>query len=200
MKKEEATRRVNSAGKSLKQAGIAFLTIPIVGLLAGMISTQADMTADNINAIIIIISVLYLISFILVAVKLIGAGDGLMDIPFNKKEDENEIMQMEKTETTEKTINQSAEFNSENYPNLIVEINRILNSTLIDEHSASIIISFCKNHTLSKELMDKNKVFAEDVAKGEIKTTEIQSVFQSHKEEEEFIKSFEKFLESNLKK
>ena len=200
MEKEEITKRFNSAGKSLKQAGIAFLTIPIVGLIVGIISTQADMIADNINAIIIISSVLYLISFIIVALKLIWAGDDLMEIPFNKKEEENEIMQMEKTETTKKTIRESGTFNSENHPNLIVEINRILNSALIDEHSASIIISFCKDHTLTEELIDKNKVFAQDVAKGEIKTTEIQSVFQSQKDDEEFIKSFEKFLESNLKK
>lgn len=45
---------------------------------------------------------------------------------------------------------------------------------------------FCKNHTLTKELIDKNKVFAEDITKSKIKNTKIQSVFQSHEDDEEF--------------
>ena len=46
----------------------------------------------------------------------------------------------------------------------------------------------------------KNCEIRKDITKSKIKTTKIQSVFQSHKDDEEFIKSFEKYLESTLKK
>ena len=78
------------------------------------------------------------------------------------------------------------------------EIKKILSSTFINEHSASIIISFCKNHTLSKELANKNKIFVEKIVNSKIKTKEIQTVFQNYKDDEKFLLLFESFLESTI--
>tara|TARA_R110002153_G_scaffold183979_1_gene337198 strand:- start:3400 stop:4005 length:606 start_codon:yes stop_codon:yes gene_type:complete len=196
---QNTTERLNNAGKRLKEAGIAYIIILGILIFTVLIaSNTTNMNADEYLILYILSSVICFILTFVIAIKLVGAGEYLMEITFNKKE-EIEIEENEsEEEITSKSITKNTTFNFENYPLLMDEIKKILSSAFIDEHSASIIISFCKNHTLSKELANKNKVFVKKIVNSKIKTKEIQTVFQNHKDDEKFILLFESFLESTI--
>ena len=93
MQKEELTKRFNSAGKSLKYAGYAFLAILAVTIISTIIVFgYPEMTADKRNVIIIIGSGFFSILPFVIAIKLIEAGGFLMKIRIKN-------LQIEKTET-----------------------------------------------------------------------------------------------------
>jgi hypothetical protein len=80
MKPQEITKRFNIAGKSLKQAGIAFILIPIAALIIEGISTQKDISPEKLKNIGIISKFIYLLLCIVIASCLISAGKGLMGV------------------------------------------------------------------------------------------------------------------------
>ena len=78
MEKEEVTKRFNSAGKSLKQAGIAFILIPVVALIVEAIISQMDMNIEDIKNIAIASKLIYSLLCIVIASCLISAGSYLI--------------------------------------------------------------------------------------------------------------------------
>ena len=81
MEKEEVTKRFNSAGKSLKQAGNAFLFLPIVAVIIYVIM-GLELVAQGalLNGVIIGAAVIYAFLLIIIGSGLQSAGNGLMGI------------------------------------------------------------------------------------------------------------------------
>ena len=78
MEKDEIKKGITKAGKSLKQAGYAFILIPIVALIIEVISAQEDINFEDIKNIVIVSKIIYSILFIVIASCLISAGNILM--------------------------------------------------------------------------------------------------------------------------
>lgn len=101
--------------------------------------------------------------------------------------------------TSNITIN-TEQFYPVNFPNAISEL-AALRSGISDTSiyfNVEIIISYLKNHTLPIPWIDANPVLTRLVTSGFFKTSHLESLFESRRDNNIFIKDLEEYISRQL--
>ena len=96
MEKEEVTKRFNSAGKHLKTAGIALISLPIFAIITYGIISQNPTDTDLLDNIAVLSSVMYGILLVIIAGGLHSAGKRLMGV-FSENDEINSVQTSQKS-------------------------------------------------------------------------------------------------------
>ena len=90
---------------------------------------------------------------------------------------------------------------SSDYPELennLDEIRREIDLSS-DKYVSEILISFCRDHAIDGVFVFGNMDFTKKVARKELPIRLIEKLFKLNKENQNFIKDLEKFIETKLK-
>ncbi|AEV96427.1 hypothetical protein A4D02_19905 [Niastella koreensis] len=101
---------------------------------------------------------------------------------------------------TKITIKDNEMFNPLNFPNAISEL-AALRSGVSDApiyFKVEIIVSYLKNHTLSISWIDANPVLTRMVTSGFFKTSHLESIFESGRYNNIFLRDFERYITKQL--
>ena len=96
MNKREITNRFNRAGKSLKQAGLLFLTIPFMPIISWIILNNPNNRL--ITPFLFVGGIIYFSLLVAIASKLISAGGSLFEIPFGQQINTHQLVTNENQE------------------------------------------------------------------------------------------------------
>jgi hypothetical protein len=102
--------------------------------------------------------------------------------------------------TSNITINNNEQFNPANFPNAMSEL-ATLRSGISDisiYFKVEIIVSYLKNHTLSIAWIDANPALTRMVTSGFFKTSHLESLFESGRDNKFFLKNFEEYIGRQL--
>jgi hypothetical protein len=91
-------------------------------------------------------------------------------------------------------------FSPANYPNAIHELS-VLNQGISDiaiYYNVEIIISFLKNHCLKTTWIDANPALTRMITSGFFKTSHLESLFESCRNNKVFLKDFEDHISKQL--
>src|SRR5688572_14708977 len=100
------------------------------------------------------------------------------------------------------TIHDNENFNAANYPNAMSELSA-LRQGIADTSvyfKVEIIVSYLKNHRLQTNWIDANPVLTRMVTSGFFKTTYLESLFESGRNNNLFLKGFEEYIGKQLLK
>src|SRR5688572_4030933 len=98
------------------------------------------------------------------------------------------------------TIKDYERFSPANYPNAVYELSA-LNQGISDipiYFKVEIIISYLKNHTLKTEWIDANPALARMITSGFFKTSRLESLFESCRNNKVFLTDFEDYISKQL--
>lgn len=92
------------------------------------------------------------------------------------------------------------EFAPEHYPQLLSDIESLKNwiIQLGGKNAAEMIISFCRDHTLSSEFIKSNQILADKIIDNKIPLNYIEYLFRIQRENKFFISAFEKYLRKSF--
>jgi hypothetical protein len=102
--------------------------------------------------------------------------------------------------TNNTPINNFETFSAANYPKAFHELS-VLNqgiSHIAIYYKVEIIVSFLKNHCLNTAWIDANPALARMMTSGFFKTSHLESLFESYRNDKVFLKSFEDYISRQL--
>ena len=205
MKNEETVMHINEAGKKIKTSGLLIALAPILGMIT-MLVIQFGVEDPDIeltkNVPLIVLGIQIALSCA-IGYFLVNAGVNLSSVTTNEKNIKNinvekKLPQRAHQSLRMKDLIQNEEFDSKKYPGFIKELSSIKSNYEMSGNSISILISFCKNHTIPSALTKENKDFTQQIVSNKISIKEISALFKEHKENEAFIKILEDFVQSSL--
>ena len=91
-------------------------------------------------------------------------------------------------------------FSPANYPQAFHELS-VLNqgiSNVAMYYNVEIIVSFLKNHSLKTAWIEANPALARMITSGFFKTSHLESLFESCRNNKEFLKDFEEYISKQL--
>ncbi|MBO9201879.1 MULTISPECIES: hypothetical protein [Niastella] len=102
--------------------------------------------------------------------------------------------------TSNINIKNNEKFNPANYPNAMSELSALrsgISATSI-YFKAEIIVSYLKNHTLPIAWVDANPALTRIVTTGFFKTSHLESLFESARNNKTFLKDYEEYISKQL--
>ena len=98
------------------------------------------------------------------------------------------------------SINDNENFYPENHPNAISELSALSRgiSDIPIYFRAEIIISYLKEHCLKTTWIDANPALSRRITSGFFKTSHLESLFESFRNNKFFIKNFEQYISKQL--
>jgi len=102
--------------------------------------------------------------------------------------------------TNDITIKNNEQFNAANYPRAMSEFSTLRSG--ISEASVyfkvEIVVSYLKNHSLQTEWVDANPALTRMVTSGFFKTSHLESLFASARDNKIFIRDLEEYIRKQL--
>lgn len=97
-------------------------------------------------------------------------------------------------------VNTDDAFQRELYPNVIDEIEEIGRNTarMSGDYKTEIVISFLKDHSLDIKWIAKNPKLVKFMTSRSVTTSHLESLFESCRGNEAFLKEFEAFVKRKL--
>ena len=97
-------------------------------------------------------------------------------------------------------INKDDSFQFKLYPDVVDELEEITRNTLrMSGHFKSeIIISYLKDHSLDMHWIAKNPKLAKYITSRSVSTSHLESLFESCRDNDTFLKGFEAFVRKKL--
>ena len=197
MKNEETVKHINEAGKKIRASGLLIALAPILGMITMLIIQFGIDDRELMQYAPLIVLGIQIALSCVIGFFLVNAGENLSSVTKNEKNIKN-INVAKETATTSASIVENEEFDSKKYPGFIKELSSIKSNYEMSGNSISILISFCKNHTIPAALAKENKDFTQKIVGNKIPIKEISALFKEHKENEAFIKKLEDFVQSSL--
>lgn len=102
--------------------------------------------------------------------------------------------------TSNLTIKNNEKFNPANFPVAMSELSALRSgiSDISIYFKVEIIVSYLKNHTLSIAWVDANPALARMVTSGFFKTSHLESIFESCRDNKIFLNSFEEYISKQI--
>ena len=98
------------------------------------------------------------------------------------------------------TIKNNEKFNPANFPVAMSELSALRSgiSDISIYYKVEIIVSYLKNHTLSIDWVDANPALARMVTSGFFKTSQLESLFESYRDNKIFLTGFEEYISKQI--
>jgi hypothetical protein len=102
--------------------------------------------------------------------------------------------------TSNNIIKNDEKFNPVNFPNAMSELSALRSgiSDISIYFKVEIIVSYLKNHALSIAWIDANPALTRMVTSGFFKTSHLESLFDSCRDNKTFLKGFEDYICNQL--
>lgn len=102
--------------------------------------------------------------------------------------------------TSNTTTKNNEKFNPANFPIAMSEL-AALRSGIADisiYYKVEIVVSYLKNHTLAIDWIDANPALARRVTSGFFKTSHLESLFESYRDNKTFLTGFEEYISKQI--
>jgi len=194
--------KLKDAGRYFQYIGYSLL-MHVVGIaIYFLINYTAKLSPEEIQALSMTSAAYHLIFIVVIIINFIDVGIFFSNLKFY----ENALTKNGDIQLSEKRINQNSIkpcelFELNVYPFLTNEISLIKNS-IADEDKIlvpEIIISYCKNHSISKDLNNANPNLSRKIINGNLNLDLIERLFEVNKGNNKFMEGFEAFLKLNLR-
>jgi hypothetical protein len=195
-------RKLKSVGKCFLYIGYSLL-MNLIGIgVYFLIIHNSKLGAKEIEEIAMISAAYHLLFCLVIIINFLIIGNELKELEFQENFD-SEVLNFQTGHKMNNLnlIKPAESFETNAYPFLMSEISLIKNSLSDEEKKlvSEIIISYCKNYSISKDLNISNPNLSRKILKKEINLDLIERLFEINKGNKEFIDGFETYLKSNLK-